>query len=187
MVAGAFAATPTLRNAHFPLDKKKIFAGMPTRLVSETLTNQIRIKFSPELAQRIAFNPPRADLSHVALMGAATAIGDLTFLSRISHTGWTVWSIPVPTDVDALLASVRKESGVLYAEKINKVYPLLVDPNDADFNYEETSSDYILDFDDSGDYDFRRLWYLDSTNAFAGCRFGRTSTSRLPRCRPIGP
>ncbi len=187
-VSSALAARPTLRNAGFPVDPRKVLAGIPSRLVSETLTNQIRIKFTPEVAEKIAYNLPKADLTHAMLAGAATGISDLTFLSRISQTGWTVWSIPVPTDVNALLGSVRKEQGVLYAEKINKIYPLLADPNDADFNYEETSDDYILDIDDSGAYDFRRLWYLDDTNAFAGWSIWPNqyyTASTMPTHRPM--
>ena len=130
------------------------------------IPGQIRIKFTQAEADRMASTRPVADVGHTVLGGGATGLADLTFVSRVPHTGWTLWATPPETDTMRLATLLRGQPGIVYAESVHKVYPLLATPNDADFNYIESSLNYISD--DTGLYDFRRLWYLDDTNAFAG-------------------
>ena len=83
---------------------------------------------------------------------------------------------------------LQKQPGVVCAEPVHKIYTLIPTPNDADFNYIESSSDYIFDVDDSGDYDFRRLWYLDDTNAMGGWAAWPNvwyTASTMPTHRPL--
>ena len=127
-------------------------------------------------------------MGHTVLGGGATGVNDLTFVSRIAHTGWTLWATPAGTDTKKLAGALRSQSGVICAEPVHKMYPLLAAPNDADFNYIESSDDYILDIDDSGDFNFRRLWYLDDTNAMAGwSTYPNTwfTASTMPSHRPL--
>src|SRR5665213_2716386 len=111
--SGLAAHLPRLSHS-FPVDREKAFAGMPHRQVSEIVPNQIRIKFMPRVAEQIAFARPVGDMPHTVLFGGATQISDLTFLSRIAKTGWTLWSVPPKTNLQNLVASLRKEEGVVY-------------------------------------------------------------------------
>lgn len=142
--------------------------GMLASMPEVIIPNQVRIKFTPTEAARMAATRPIGDMGHTVLSGGATGIQDLTFLSRIGKTGWTVWATPNGADTKAVAASLKSEPNVICAEPVHKVYPLLATPNDADWSYIESSTDYIFDVNDTGGYDFRRLWYVDDTNAFNG-------------------
>src|SRR5580658_3372917 len=162
MVVSASAAPLTHAQRHYKVP------GMAGALPDVIIPNQIRIKFTPTEAARLAATRPVGDMAHVVLAGGATSVDDLTFVSRIASTGWTLWATPSGTDTKALAATLNGQSGVICAEPVHKIYPLLATPNDADYNYIESSDDYIFDVDDSGGFDFPRLWYLSDTNAFNG-------------------
>ena len=185
VIAAALSANATL---HLPGTHRSKVPGVPADLRDVVIPNQIRIKFTPADAAQIAAGRPVGNLGHTVLNGGASSIADLTFISRIAHTGWTLWATPPGTDTVQLAAQLKTQSGVLYAETVHKVYPLIVDPNDADFNYIESSPDYIFDINDSGAYDFRRLWYLDDTNAMGGWGIWPNqwfTASTMPSHRPI--
>ncbi|MHB8636265.1 MAG: S8 family serine peptidase [Fimbriimonadaceae bacterium] len=162
--------------------------GIAASLPDVIIPNQIRVKFTQAEAARIASIRPVGNMGHTVLSGGATAVEDLTYISRIANTGWTLWATPAGTDTKQLATKLRTEPGVVYAEPVHKVYPLLATPNDADFNYIEASTDYIFDVNDTGAYNFRRLWYLDDTSAFNGWSAWPNTwytASTMPSHRPL--
>jgi serine protease len=61
-------------------------------------------------------------------------------------------------------AQLRQSGQVVYAQPLNRIYTMLEEPNDGDWNYYESGEPMVP----LGEYSFRRLWYLDDTLAFEG-------------------
>lgn len=130
---------------------------------NEIVRGQLLVKTLPSKARQLrefATSPSTTSLEAAIVPGGQVR-------SRIAQTGWTLWEIPMDADPRAVAAQVRKRPGVLHAQPVNKIYPLLTTPNDADWFTMETSETYILNFGEE-DISFRRLWNLTDTFAHEG-------------------
>jgi len=178
LLAAALAISASAQVANV---RAKAFAHIPTQM-NEIVPGQIMVKYSEAQAASIE---ARAKTPSPVAVGA---YGE-TFANRISNTGWTLWRVPMNTDVRALAQTLKQtRSDVLCAEPVNRIYMLdLPAPNDPDFFALET--DTALIFNANGDpVPFRRLWNLDDIDAFGGWnvypRMWLTAT-RQPGFRPL--
>ncbi len=139
--------------------------GIPTGPLNEIVAGEVLVKFRASTAADLLATG-RAKSVRAASKGSPVPGGEI--VSQIGHSGWTLWRIPAATDVEAFAKALAGQPGVLAAQPVHRVYPLVADPNDADWNAEETSEDLILYFGDDEPTTFRRLWHMTDTNAFAG-------------------
>jgi serine protease len=111
--------------------------------------------------------------SGIAAQVAATEVTRTRFLprglrvdqyrNRVHRSGWTVWTVGKDENLTELLSKVKASPHVITAQPLNRIYPLLDEPDDGDFNVIETSQEMIPLGEDAS---YRRLWYLDDTSAF---------------------
>lgn len=95
-------------------------------------------------------------------------------IGSLVHNGWTIWQVPEDEDPAKLAKSLRTDPEVIYAEPLNRIYPVsLPVPNDGSWSAIETSSPYVFNFGSSssshtGNSGFRKLWPLWDINAVTG-------------------
>jgi subtilisin family serine protease len=123
---------------------------------------QLLVKLRPSDALWAA-NERRLPIAEA--LAPRTFLPAMEYVSRIGPSGWTLWRVPEKADIRLLVERLKGQEGVLAAQPVNRIYPLLSTPNDPDFNAIESSIDYIIDFSDDP-YTFRRLWHLDEIFAF---------------------
>lgn len=87
-------------------------------------------------------------------------------LNRIGSTGWTLWETSARVDPRGLAAEMARRPGVLSAQPVHRMEPLLSPPNDPDYYAIEDSDEMILNFGDDP-VSYRRLWHLDDANVEA--------------------
>jgi len=136
---------------------------IPTGPMNEIVAGQIRVKLRP--ADLATLDGLRQVSAPTSLERSIVPGG--RFERRIEGSEWTIWSVPAVMDPKKLAAEVKKNKRVLHAEPVNKIYPLLVEPNDPDWNYVETSEDFVLNFGEDP-LDFRRLWATEDVLAWEG-------------------
>jgi hypothetical protein len=146
LIASAYVTAPRVGQA-----KNEIYQGQ--LLVKHNLTTARMV----EQSLRSRFRAP-VDLQ----LRAARP------LSRIGSSGWILYEIPKTIDPRLMASSIQRSSTIITAQPVNRIYPLLEEPNDPDWNYIETSEDLIFNSNEEDVITFRRLWHLDDVAAFAG-------------------
>jgi len=122
---------------------------------NEITPGYVLVKFRQDTASALATGR-RNIAKPVALAGA-------TFRNQIGKTGWTVWKIDKSLDPREYADQLMRSGEVVYAQPMNRIYPLLNVPNDGDWSYVESGEPMVPLGEDAS---FRRLWYLDDTFAF---------------------
>lgn len=143
-----------------PVTAKDILAKstIPRGEMTEIIPGQIRIKWRDSIADKLESGAP--------IQQAMPEVpGEL--ITRLSDTKWTLWRVGDAENIHLLSQSLMRHPAVLYAEPVNKIYPLLDDPNDPDYNHIENDTTYIFTFNDDGVTEFRRLWNLFDTRSRA--------------------
>jgi hypothetical protein len=162
---------------------------IPTGPMNGIVADRIKVKFSKSQAAYYAMTRPQSVTIMAGVEGSAQNLAQLSFINRIGPSGWTEWRIPAGTDPKALAKVLKTQPGVIAAEPVFKIYPLLPTPNDADWAVQETDPNLILDLTgENGDLSFRRLWHLDDNNAFAGWQSGPNTwytAATKPRNAPL--
>ncbi|RYG23270.1 DNRLRE domain-containing protein [bacterium] len=158
-----FAALPGPNGAP-PL----IAEHFPSGPMNAVVPGQVLVKFRPSFTERLMARHESPRARTLSAANALPAESDIvpggTVRSRIGKTGWTLWQVPTTTDVKTLARQLQGRPEVLTAQPVNRIYPLLVDPNDPDWNVYEDSEELIFSFE--GDIEpFRRLWHLFDTNS----------------------
>jgi subtilisin family serine protease len=121
--------------------------------MNEIMPGMIRVKLRVDQAAQLQRDGKvRASESGIVPGG--------TFVSRIGPTGWTMWRVDEATDIRGLARKLMSRKDVVYAEPVNRIYPLFPAPNDADYDVWELDPLVVSD-EGTG---FRRLWHLDDTN-----------------------
>ncbi|CAN5710907.1 hypothetical protein BH11ARM2_BH11ARM2_18950 [soil metagenome] len=119
----------------------------------------LTVKLRPSEAEAI-FSPSNARRRFaVAGLEGAEAV------SRVGETGWTVFRVSPDTDTRALARRLKSIGGIMGAEPLHRITPLLPTPNDGDWTAVETDQPMIALGDGAS---FRRLWHLDDTGAESG-------------------
>lgn len=142
-------------------DVQRALKGVPRGRLNETIPGQIMVKLTQDRAALLAGSPIARNLL------GPTIVPDGTFKSRLGESGWTLWLVPLDTDVRAMARELKKNPEVAYAEPVNRVYPMWTDPNDPDYWADEYDQGLIYDFYDE-DVHFRRMWHLDDILAQDG-------------------
>lgn len=156
--------------------------------MKEIVPGQILVRFNQSQAKALGTNP-------MFQMAAADGrLGNARFVRQIGSSAWTLWFIDPKVDPRKMVRSLQGASGVSYAQPVNRVYPLLLPPNDGDYGRLEDDMNLFL-FGDPGQY--YRLWHLQDT--FFLDQFGSlsgafsnypntwyTATSRLRKSKVIG-
>lgn len=140
--------------------------NMPSGIVP----GYISVKMTNEAANYCELARPQAsglNRELLATRGAHT-LADLNFVSREFHSPWTRWQVPEGTNIYQLAKELKGQPGVVMAEPVLRLQLCLADPNDGDWNYQESDPNLILYFGDSTPPTFRRLWHMDDTDALAG-------------------
>ena len=148
-----------------------LFAALPgpNGPMNAIMTGEVLVKFRPSFARDLLerHDRPTARAFANRLPAESELVPGGTIRSRIGQTGWTLWKVPAETDVRALVRRLENSPDVVAAQPVNRIYPLIPDPNDPDWSVYEDSPDLIFSFE--GDVEpFRRLWHLIDTNAQAG-------------------
>ncbi len=141
-----------------------IASMIPTRM-NEVMPGQILVKVAPSKAATFKADRDRGAKVLMPLRLAESV--QMTFASTIAGSGWTLWTVPNVVDTVRLANELKRQPGILNAQPVNKTYPLLVTPNDPDFNAEERDETYILNFGEE-DIWFRRDWHIGDTRSFEG-------------------
>jgi hypothetical protein len=165
----AIAALPLLGTAQIdPLQlRQRLTAHMPRGEMNEVIPGQLLVKFAPSMAARFQENASRRERGLRPSFATPNAVPTGTFDKRILDTGWTLWRIPSGADPRQVAKSVAGKNGVIYAQPVHRIYPLLADPNDGDWLAMEDSEELILALE--GEVEpYRRLWHLIDTGAHEG-------------------
>ncbi|RYG48636.1 hypothetical protein EON79_03880 [bacterium] len=119
----------------------------------------VTVKLRPSEADHIfsESNPQR--LHAVSGLEGAKAI------SRVGPSGWVIFQVSPEKDTRMVAKNLKATGGVVNAEPLHRITPLISTPNDADWNTIETGPPMVLLGDGA---EFRRLWYLDDTGALSG-------------------
>ncbi|HSI71854.1 MAG TPA: S8 family serine peptidase [Fimbriimonas sp.] len=136
----------------------RIAPNIPTGRKNETIPGFIKVKYSPSVAARI-----EAQAQSTAPKSPSRA----SFFKRMRDTGWVLYKYPTILSYKAVRDELAQNPDAKWLEPLNKIYPLLSEPNDPDWNYEETSETYILSFSEDP-WSFRRMWHMDDISAFGG-------------------
>jgi len=137
---------------------------IPTRM-DEVMPGQILVKIPP--SQAAQYKQQRDGGVKVRMPIRLAGDVQMTYASTIAKSGWTLWTVPNVVDTVELAKRMKSQPGVLNAQPVNRVYPLLSTPNDPDFNVEERDETYILNFGEE-DIWFRRDWHIGETRGFEG-------------------
>jgi serine protease len=96
-------------------------------------------------------NGKPAQATQSQLLDITFRVPNAQFLHGSTHGGWTQWQIPTNVDPRAAAAALKGDPNVIYAEPLNRVYPIALPlPNDPDFTYFETGSSFVFNFGSSG-------------------------------------
>lgn len=147
--------------------RSRFATSIPTGRMNEIMPGQIMVKMRPSMAQKLVAHQQGtlSERMDISVPDEASIVPNGFLQSRIGNTGWTLWRVPASTDVKALAAQLKGQPGVLTAEPVNRIYPLLAQPNDPDWTAYEDSEDLVFSLE--GDIEpFRRLWHLEDTHAF---------------------
>jgi subtilisin family serine protease len=129
--------------------------------LNEIIPGEVVVRFSPSFAGGL--RPETAS----AAVAAIPALANARLVNRIAGSGWTLWALPTVADPRAVSQAINRAGVGVYAEPVNRVYPLIGTPNDGDYGVYETDPDlYITIDEDEPDY-FLRLWHLDDVNAMS--------------------
>ena len=120
--------------------------------------DQILVKYKPAAAR--AIEAANTTFQPFTIGPDQSAV----FLNRIGDTGWILWNIDPTTNLQELSTRLDSNPDVVTYQRVNRIYPLIAHPNDADYDTIETSEDLILGFGDEA-ITFRRLWHFDDINA----------------------
>ncbi|MDR3691025.1 MAG: S8 family serine peptidase [Fimbriimonas sp.] len=142
--------------------------------LQEIYTGRLLVKVNG--ANRIEGKPAILSIQQAGRLSFKLRGGHL--LAGMPHGGWTVWQIPVEEDPRVAVQALKGDPDVICAEPVNKVYALdLPVPNDPDWAYIETSTQYVLNLGSgsgsgsgssgggSHSLGFRRLWNVWDINA----------------------
>jgi subtilisin family serine protease len=121
----------------------------------------VAVKLRPTRAEAIQRHQRTVRDASVA-PATPDALRKARFRSRIHRSGWTVWRLPKGTNERAFVASLRTDRAVMAAQPLNRIYPLLAEPNDGDWDVVETGLPMVS----VGEISFRRLWYLRDIGAY---------------------
>lgn len=140
---------------------------LPTGPMNERTPGRLLVKLRPSVvAQLFPESSGRKDRPiPVQFENLADEING-TPIRAIGTTGWTLWKVPLASRPENLAARAAAIQGVLKAQPVNRVYPLLTEPNDLDWFAIETGDPMVLDLLDEGNASFRRLWHITDTFAF---------------------
>jgi hypothetical protein len=126
--------------------------------LKEIVPGYVLVRFNPLRAAELAqATPSRRKMLTPAGLGTAT------FRNQIQRTGWTVWQIGKDQDPRAVARQLMQSRQVSYAQPMNKIYPLLPEPNDGDWSTIE-SGEPMIPLGDG--VTFRRLWYVDDIDGW---------------------
>jgi Subtilase family len=186
-VVTASALAPSLASAQsLTAIRERLAHSISSGPKNEIIAGQILV----QLDNRVAADLDAAQASEPGrprpiVADVPSALAEYKFHSRIASTGWTLWQIPIVLDSEKLSNRLRKQPGILFAQPVHRIYPLLADPTDGDFNYQETDETYVLNFGEDP-VSFRRLWTIDDTNAWAAWsqypNTWYTSATKRPTC-----
>ncbi len=125
---------------------------------NETVPGYVLLKTAPSVARAVSAVSLQPIRPPVSLVPGATLV------TRIADTGWTLWRLRPGQAVEDALREARRNPSVAYAQPLNRIYPLIDEPNDPDFRAIEDSPDLILGLEGE-EGEFRRLWHLTDTLA----------------------
>lgn len=145
------------------LVRKEVFERLPRGDLREVMAGQVMVKFSTERATR---------LQAIARSGIHVTAARVPFRaqyrSRIAQTGWTLWEIPRELNPATAASQFRRQPGVFHAQPVNRMYKLLPEPNDGDWDALESREDFIFSFTENPPTPFRRVWHLLDSFAMEG-------------------
>ena len=128
------------------------------RVLNERVPDLVLVK-TPLLSKSVAASS--------ATISPISALKSSTYLNAIGKSGWSLWKLNPKQNADAVVAQINQSGAGAFAQRVNKIYPLIDPPNDPDFGVDET--DESLYFVAEGDPTlFRRTWHLDETYAYEG-------------------
>lgn len=187
LVASGFAGTgQSDQDSHKPT-----FPGMPVGAKSQISfePNEILVKLRPDVATKYAESRPSVTLGANSLGSTLGGNIQLKFERAFLPTGWTIWRVPAGVDVPKLADQIKQMDMIFGAEPVYLVHPMLVQPNDGDWNQLEMDPNYYGGSDPTTlqNGPFKRLWHLDDISAFSGwSEFPNTwyTASSLPSYRP---
>jgi len=156
----AFMTGPSVPNS----PARTVQTALPAHRMNEVVPGYVLVKTRPSVA---------ASLSKQYLAGRQPTAPPfrnvpfpITYTSRVFNTGWTMWKIPTAVNPNDAAATLARDSRVLYAQPVHRVYPLLPPPNDLDWNVLEDDTSFYLNLGDTEPPHFKRLWHLDDIGAF---------------------
>jgi len=95
------------------------------------------------------------------------ALRNATFVNRVAGSGWSLWRLGPKQNAADAVNQINSSGQGLFAQRVNRIYPLLDTPNDSDYGQLETREDFY--FTVEGDLPlFTRLWHLDDDFAYGG-------------------
>ncbi len=131
--------------------------NIPAKRKNEIVPGYVLVKFPTKVAAELT----KTEATRARFV--PTGLRSENFRNRIQRSGWTVWQLGKGEDPKAVAASLKGKPNVVAAQPLNKIYPLLPEPNDGDWNVIEIGEPMIP----LGEgVTYRRLWYLDETSAF---------------------
>jgi len=135
--------------------------NIPAKRKNEIVPGYVLVKFPTKVAAELT----KTEATRARFV--PTGLRSENFRNRIQRSGWTVWQLGKGEDPKAVAASLKGKPNVVAAQPLNKIYPLLPEPNDGDWNVIEIGEPMIP----LGEgVTYRRLWYLDETSAIDGLR-----------------
>jgi len=151
--------------ARFPAKWDSRYATPTDRYV----TGQIRLKLRPAASTKLTQATAGGTTVRARTVSASLPSGS-TLARDLKIDGWSVWNVPVETDVQALAKQLSGRGDVLIAEPVSRVHVLLATPNDGDWDVPEpiTSENYLIIDDAYTPDEFLRNWNMYGVGAPSG-------------------
>ena len=161
----ASASAQSISRPSFEELKARVTRGIPRGHKNAIIAGQLLVQLDNNVAASLD-KAATSGASRAAEVAVPAVLAEYRFHSRIASTGWTLWDIPTVLDSEKLAERIKRQPGILFAQPVHRIYPLLPTPTDGDFDYQETDETYVLNFGEDP-VSFRRLWTIDDTNAWA--------------------
>lgn len=150
----ALALVPTAGIGSIASHQLPVKTAIPVRR-NEQIPNMILVKTRAQDLEVMSSTSPLRQIP--ALKGAA-------LLNRIARSGWSLWRLSPKQNADEAVRQVNAFGPGVFAQRVNRIYPLLDTPNDGDYGALETSEDFYFTTEGDPEY-FLRLWHLEEISA----------------------
>jgi len=103
-------------------------------------------------------------MSPSVLARRVSVLRKAALMNRIAQSGWSLWRLSPGQSAEEAVKQINASGQGIFAQRVNRVYPLIDTPNDGDYGVFETDENLYFTSEGDPEY-FKRLWHLDDVFA----------------------